>query len=171
MSAPISDDGNDSEHSTYAPKRFGEQPRMPAAAQLYAKSAPTVPSSTNVDQDRLTRPEFASWAESISAATTTTGGGLTMALIGRIAVVVAFAAVVALLTVFAKPLWEGVDPRPYQLPNHLTDLQRIKRRRITHSFQPQPLQRPLARSRLRERRRSKRRSHRTRKNRGAPFGG
>ena len=30
-----------------------------------------------------------------------------MALIGRIAVLVAFAAVVALLTVFAKPLWQG----------------------------------------------------------------
>ena len=107
MSAPISDDGDDSEHSTYAPKRFGEQPRMPAAAQLYAKSAPTVPSSTNVDQDRLTRPEFASWAESIRQPPLRRAADSTMALIGRIAVVVALAAVVALLTVFAKPLWEG----------------------------------------------------------------
>ena len=56
--------------------------------------------------------------------------------------------------------------RPYKPPNHLTDLQRITRRRITHSFQPQPLQWPLARNRLQERRRSKRRSHRARKNRG-----
>ena len=41
-----------------------------------------------------------------------------MALIGRIAVVVAFAAVVALLTVFAKPLWQGAllsaDPQTLQ---------------------------------------------------------
>ncbi|MGB8894956.1 MAG: ABC transporter substrate-binding protein [Pseudolabrys sp.] len=118
MSAPISDDGNDSEHSTYAPKRFGEQPRMPAAAQLYVKSAPTVPSSTDVDQDRLTRSEFASWAESIQQPPLRRAADSTMALIGRIAVVVAFAAVVALLTVFAKPLWQGalLSANPQALP-------------------------------------------------------
>ena len=66
MSAPISDDGNDSEHSKYAPMRFREQPRMPAAAQFYVKSAPTVPSPTDVDQDRQTRSEFAPWPERIS---------------------------------------------------------------------------------------------------------
>ena len=33
----------------------------------------------------------------------------TMALIGRIAVVVTFAALVALLTIFAKPLWQGLN--------------------------------------------------------------
>ena len=65
MSAPISDDGNDSEHSN-APMRFREQPRMPATAQLYVKSAPTVPSPTDVDQDRQTRSEFAPWPERIS---------------------------------------------------------------------------------------------------------
>jgi hypothetical protein len=48
MSAPIRDDGNDSEHSKYAPKPFREQPPMPAATQPY------VPSSTDVDQDRQT---------------------------------------------------------------------------------------------------------------------
>ena len=47
--------------------------------------------------------------------------------------------------------------------NHLTDLQRITRRRIVHSFQPQRLQRRLARSRLQARRRSKPRSHRARR--------
>ena len=110
MSAPISDDGNDSELSKYAPKQFSEQLRMPAAAQLYVKSAPTVPSSTDVDQDRLTRSEFASWAESIRQPPLRRATDSTMALIGRIAVVVAFAAVVALLTVFAKPLWQGALP-------------------------------------------------------------
>ena len=109
MSAPISDDGNDSDLSKYAPKQFGEQLRMPAAAQLYVKSAPTVPSSTDVDQDRLTRSEFASWAESIRQPPLRRAADLTMALIGRIAMVVAFAAVVALLTVFAKPLWQGLN--------------------------------------------------------------
>ena len=63
MSAPISDDGDDSEHSKYAPMRFREQQRMPGAAQLDVKSAPTVPSPTDVDQDRQTRSEIASWPE------------------------------------------------------------------------------------------------------------
>ena len=106
MSAPISDDGSDSEHSTYAPKRFHEQPRMPAAAQFYVKSAPTVPSPTDVDQDRQTRSEFAPWPERISELSRR-WGDKAMTLMGRILVVVAFAALVGLLTVFAKPLWQG----------------------------------------------------------------
>ena len=106
MSAPISDDGDDSEHSTYAPMRFREQPRMPAAAQLYVKSAPTVPSATDVDQERLTRSEFGSWAESIRQPPRRWDDGV-LTLMGRIVVVVSFAALVALLTVFAKPLWQG----------------------------------------------------------------
>ena len=106
MSAPISDDGKDSEHSKYAPKRFREQPRMPAATQLYVTSAPTVPSSTDVDQDRRTRSEFASWPERISEPPRRWADEA-MTLIGRIVVVVSFAALVALLTIFAKPLWQG----------------------------------------------------------------
>ena len=105
MSAPISDDGNDSEHSN-APMRFREQPRMPATAQFYVKSAPTVPSPTDVDQDRQTRSEFAPWPERISEPSRR-WGDKAMTLMGRILVVVAFAALVALLTVFAKPLWQG----------------------------------------------------------------
>ena len=96
----------DSENSKYAPMRFREQPRMPAAAQLYVNSAPTVPSSTDVDQDRQTRSEFASWPERISEPSRTAGDGV-MTLMGRIVAVVSFAALVALLTIFAKPLWQG----------------------------------------------------------------
>ena len=107
MSAPISDDGNDSEHSRYAPKRFREQPRMPAAPQLYVPSAPTVPSSTDVDQDRRTRSEFASWPERISEPSRRWGDDGAMTLMCRIVAVVSFAALVALLTIFAKPLWQG----------------------------------------------------------------
>ena len=65
MSAPISDDGNDSEHSKYAPKPFREQPPMPAATQFYVTSAPTVRSSKDVDQDRRTRSEFSSRPERV----------------------------------------------------------------------------------------------------------
>jgi branched-chain amino acid transport system substrate-binding protein len=104
MSAPISDDGNDSERSKYAPKRFGEQQRMPGAAQFYVKSAPTVPSPTDVDQERQTRSEFASWPERNSESS---GEDKTMTLMGRIVTVVLFATLVALATIFAKPLWQG----------------------------------------------------------------
>ena len=106
MSAPISDDGEDSEHSKYAPMRFSEQQRMPGAAQLYVKSAPTVPSPTDVDQDRQTRAEIASWSERNSEPSRTVGDGV-MTLMGRIVAVVSFAALVAIVTIFAKPLWQG----------------------------------------------------------------
>jgi branched-chain amino acid transport system substrate-binding protein len=104
MSAPIRDEGNDSEQSGYAP-RFREQPRMPAAPQLYVGSTPTVPSSTDADQNRPTRSEFSSWPEHISEPPR--WGDEAMTLMGRIAAVVSFAALVAIAIIFAKPLWEG----------------------------------------------------------------
>ena len=104
MSAPISDDGEDSEHSKYAAMRFREQQRMPGAAQLYVKSAPTVPSPTDVDQDRQTSSEFDSWPERISEPS---GEDKAMTLVGRIVTVVSFATLVALAAIFAKPLWQG----------------------------------------------------------------
>jgi ABC-type branched-subunit amino acid transport system substrate-binding protein len=77
---------------------------MPAAAQLYVTSAPPVPSSTDLDQER--RSEFASWPEAIREPPPRVTDS-TMALVGRIATVVAFAALVALFVIIAKPLWQG----------------------------------------------------------------
>ena len=102
MSAPISDDGNDSERSKFAPKRFGEQPRIPT--KLYVPSALTDPSSTDVDLGRRTRSEFDSWPERISEPS---GEDKAMTLVGRIVTVVSFATLVALAILFAKPLWQG----------------------------------------------------------------
>jgi branched-chain amino acid transport system substrate-binding protein len=102
MSAPISDDGNDSEQSRYAPPRFREPSRMPAAAQLYAKSAPTVPSSTDVDQDPRTRSEFASWPERHSEPSRRREDKAM-----RIVGVASLGALVAMAIIFAKPLWQG----------------------------------------------------------------
>ena len=108
MSAPISDDSADSEHSKYAPKRFREEPATPPAERppYVATSAPTVPLSTQVHQDRRTRSQFASWQEPIPEPSRLREDGM-LALIGRIAKLAAFAALVALLTIFAKPLWQG----------------------------------------------------------------
>jgi ABC-type branched-subunit amino acid transport system substrate-binding protein len=105
MSAPISDDKY-SDYSKYAPKRFREQPPLPAAERPYVTSAPTVPSPTPVHQDRRATAEFASWPEPIPEPPPQLLEDTSVALIGRIAVVVTFAAVVALLVIFAKPLWQ-----------------------------------------------------------------
>ena len=110
MSAPTGDNEN-SVLSKFAPKRFREQPPLPAAERPYVTSAPTVPSSTHVHQDHVhrdqrTTAEFASWPESIPEPPPQLREDSAMALIGRITVVVAFAALVALLAIFAKPLWQ-----------------------------------------------------------------
>ena len=123
MSVPISDDSkdsepskdfepsNDSELSKYAPKQFREQPRMPP--QLHVTSAPTVP-SFDVHEERRKRAERASWPEPVPEPPLRRAADSTMALIGRIAVVVTFAALVALLAIFAKPLWQGSDSQTLQ---------------------------------------------------------
>jgi branched-chain amino acid transport system substrate-binding protein len=102
MSAPISDDEN-SDYSKFAPKRLREQLPMPAARHLYP--APTVPSSRDVDQDGRTMSELAPWPEQVREPPPRRLSGLR--LIGRIAVVSTFAALVALLTILAKPLWQS----------------------------------------------------------------
>jgi branched-chain amino acid transport system substrate-binding protein len=111
MSPSIDDDEN-SEASRYA-KRLREQPRMPAAEQLFVTSAPTVPSSTHVHQDRLKNSEFVSDLDQMGAdlqrrmaAAPRRRENSALAMIGRIAVVIIFAAL-ALLVIFAKPLWQS----------------------------------------------------------------
>jgi len=110
MAGSISDDGRDSENSKYAPRRLREQSRMPAATQLYGTSAPAVPSSTDVDQDRPARSELAPWPEAnFEPPPPRRWADSAMSLIGRIIKVVSFAALVALATMLAKPLWQGAD--------------------------------------------------------------
>ena len=122
MSAPISDDDStDSELSKYAPKWSREQPAKPGAERpLYVSPlAPTAPSSTEVHQNRRTRSEFALWPEPIPEPPVRRADEV-FALIGRIALVGVFAALVALLVIFAKPLWEGVAPLKPKPPDRLT---------------------------------------------------
>jgi branched-chain amino acid transport system substrate-binding protein len=98
MSPPIRDDGNDSEQSGYAHPRFREEPSMPAAPQLYVPSASRVP--TNVDSDRWTRPEFASWPDSEPSRRRENRA---MRIVGA----ASLGALVAMAIIFAKPLWQG----------------------------------------------------------------
>ena len=103
MAGPTRDDDRDSENSGYAPRGSREQTRMPTAPRLYVSSLPAVPSSTDVDQDQWTRSEFVSPPDRISERSRWRA----LKLMGRIIGVVSFAALVALLTIFAKPLWQG----------------------------------------------------------------
>src|ERR1035441_2833396 len=111
MSPSIVDDEN-SEASRYA-KRLREQPRMPAAEQLFIRSLSTVPSSTHVHQDRLTNSESVSDIDQMGAdlqrrmaAAPRRRENSALAMIGRIAVVIIFAAL-ALVVIFAKPLLQS----------------------------------------------------------------
>jgi branched-chain amino acid transport system substrate-binding protein len=108
MSAPISDDGTYSEQNKDAPEPFRQRPRMPAASQFYVPSAPTVPTPSDVDEDQRRKAELASRPERVfPEPPLRRTADSTMTLVGRIAKVVSFAVVVALLTIFAKPLWQG----------------------------------------------------------------
>src|SRR5262249_60521724 len=100
MSAPINDDEN-SDYGRYAPKRLREQPRMPAAKNLYIATTPPLDTE---DQDRRTTSELVQWPEQVQEPLDRRLSGLR--LIGRITAVVTFAALVAVLTILAKPLWQ-----------------------------------------------------------------
>ena len=108
MSGPVSDNNTDSEFTRYAPKRYREQLATPEAEQPpYVASASTAPWSTEVRRDRRTRSDL--WPEPIPEPPTQWGDGL-LALIGRVVLVAALAAGVALLVVFGKPVLEGIRP-------------------------------------------------------------
>ncbi len=99
MSTP-SDDGADSEPSKYAPKWAREHPATPERLRSVTTSASTAPWSKEEHWDRRITslrpepvPEPPAWRED----------GL-LALMGRLVTVAAFAALIALLVIFGKPL-------------------------------------------------------------------
>jgi branched-chain amino acid transport system substrate-binding protein len=120
MSTPISDDSIDSEFRQYVPKRHRQQRDIERAP--YAPSASTVPSSTDLhqerlrsgrsaataarsselDRDRFIRPESDLWPEPVPALVDERDDSF-LALLGRVGLVAGIAAVVALLVVFGQP--------------------------------------------------------------------
>src|SRR5512139_1134687 len=123
MSAPISNDDNDSEPSKYAPPRFREQLRMPAAQQLHV--TPTVRSSTDLHRERETTPEYDSWPERIPEPPPRSEDR-TSSLFVRFSPMIALAAVVALGIVTFKPVVQGVSAlfgvaQPSKQPDRTAD--------------------------------------------------
>jgi branched-chain amino acid transport system substrate-binding protein len=104
MSAPISDDRNLSEFSKYAPKHHRNETTAPADEQRYVDAGTTVAFHPDLDRDRPMLDEFEAWGERVREPPTRRRS---WALIGRITAVIAFAALVALLTIIAKPRWQG----------------------------------------------------------------
>jgi ABC-type branched-subunit amino acid transport system substrate-binding protein len=112
MGAPISDDTSRREQDdsrklddTFS-REQGEQLRAAFVRKLHGTSAPSVPLSAGVHQNPQTRSEFSSRPQPTREPPPRATGS-TMALIGRITKVVTFTAIVVLLTIFAKPLWQG----------------------------------------------------------------
>jgi len=126
MSVPIDDDRVDSEFTQHAPKHYREQPTPEIEPAPYIPSASTVPSSGDNLRDRRTRPDHLTrtarsssdrswehqwatskpplWPEPIPAEP---DEGI-LGLMTRLGLVAGFAALVALLVVFGKPLLEPV---------------------------------------------------------------
>ncbi len=98
-----------SDISKYAPKNIRDRERQTLAAteQPYVSSAPISPSSssTNRNSDRRTKPESGLWPERVPDPPLRLDEPGS-ALVGRITFVVSFAAFVALLVIFAKPLYQ-----------------------------------------------------------------
>ena len=104
MSNPIHDEQS-SDHSKYAPRTFRERSTF-APEQPYVRSAPMVPASPFRDEGRQFQPESALWPERVPDPPMRLQDP-EPTLMSRILLLVAFAAVVALLVIFAKPMWQG----------------------------------------------------------------
>jgi branched-chain amino acid transport system substrate-binding protein len=108
MSSPVRDDGAKSEFSRYVPRRYREQVATPEVERPpFMTSASTVPSSPEITRVQRTRPEHGLWPEPVPQPPEPRDEGF-LAVLTRIGLVAGFAAAVALLVVFGKPLLDPV---------------------------------------------------------------
>src|SRR5262249_12537505 len=116
--------GIDSEFSEYVPKRYREQPTPLGSQQSpYVASGPTVPLSMEAHRGRR-GPQHSLLPEPIPEPVVEQEDGF-FAMVGRVGLVAGFAALVALVVVFGKPLLQPIldrvgplvysDSRPQQV--------------------------------------------------------
>jgi Periplasmic binding protein len=107
MSGTTRDD-EPSDYSRYAPKRFRDPASPSTTERPYVPSAPTAPVPKTA-QERRPGSDFSSWPEPVPEPPPPPHRleDGTSTLVGRIALVVTFAAVVALVLIFAKPISQG----------------------------------------------------------------
>ena len=106
MSGPVRNDSDNAEFRDYVPRRYREQAAAELERQPYVTSASTVPSSEKPERVRLTRPDYALWPDARSEPPEPREDSF-VAVLSRVALVAGFAAVVALVVVFGKPI---LDP-------------------------------------------------------------
>src|SRR5215470_1823283 len=108
MSGPTRDDESP-DYSRFAPKRFREQPPATGEQRPYVPSAPTVPAPRTPSPERRAASDFPSWPEPVPEPPPPPHrlDEGPSALISRVALVVTFAAVVALVLIFARPISQG----------------------------------------------------------------
>jgi hypothetical protein len=176
------DDGTDSELSKYAAKWSREQPATPDAQRSRYVST----SASKLRLLKEEQPPRPLWPEPVPEPRAREDGLLT--LIGRSVKVAAFAALVALLVIFGKPLLQRLAVLEPDSASAPTQVSRAPDRLTANDapanrarVPPPRLQRPLPRRRpqlrrhnrhrSRQRRGSKRRSLRSRNRRRAPFAG
>src|SRR4030095_11792817 len=98
-------DDEPSDYSRYAPRRFRDPAPPSTTERPYVPSAPTAP-VPKTGPDRRPRAAFSSWPWAVPEPPPPPHRleDGTSTLVGRIALVVTFAAVVALVLIFAKPI-------------------------------------------------------------------
>jgi ABC-type branched-subunit amino acid transport system substrate-binding protein len=101
-------DDEPSDYSRYAPRRFRDPAPPSTTERPYVPSAPTAP-VPKTGQERRPGSDFSSWPEAVPEPPPPPHRleDGTSTLVGRIALVVTFAAVVALVLIFAKPISQG----------------------------------------------------------------
>src|SRR5262245_43306352 len=101
-------DDEPSDYSRYAPRRFRDPTQPSTTERPYVPSAPTAPMPKTA-QERRPGSDFSSWPEPVPEPPPPPHRleDGTSTLVGRIALVVTFAAVVALVLIFAKPISQG----------------------------------------------------------------
>ena len=109
MSGPVRNDSANSEFDQYVPQRYREQAAPELERQPYVASGSTVPSAAELQQLRRRRSDHRLWPDPIPEPAESRGDGF-LAVLGRVALLVGFAGVIALLVVFGKPILEIVRP-------------------------------------------------------------
>ena len=125
MGSRTGDNNADSEFREYVPKRYREQLTTPRSQQPpFVTSGPTVPLSMEPHWGRRAGSKHSLWPEPIPEPFAEREDGF-LAMVGRVGLVAGFAALVALVVVFGKPLLQPIldvvhpllysDSRPQQV--------------------------------------------------------
>jgi branched-chain amino acid transport system substrate-binding protein len=108
MGSRAGDNRTDSEFREFVPKRYRDQLTTLGSQQPpYVASGPTVPTPMEPHRDRRAVLEASLWPEPIPEPLVEHEGGF-LAMIGRVGLVAGFAALVALVVVFGKPLLQPI---------------------------------------------------------------